>query len=64
MTGSILAAFVLTYLQEFCAFLNEYRLIFYPIILILVMQFRPQGLLGTKEISFYPNVQKNRCTVF
>jgi len=51
-TGSILASFVLTSLQEFLRFLQNYRLVFYPVILILVMQFRPQGLLGTKEFSF------------
>ena len=52
ITGSVIAAFVLTYLQEFLRFLQNYRLLFYPVILMLVMQFRPQGLLGTKEFSF------------
>lgn len=52
ITGSILSAFVLTYLQEFLRFLKEYRLLFYPLILIFVMLFRPQGLLGMKELSF------------
>lgn len=52
VTGSVIAAFVLTYLQEFLRFLQNYRLLFYPVILILVMLFRPQGLLGMKEISF------------
>ncbi|MCI1207936.1 MAG: branched-chain amino acid ABC transporter permease [Treponema sp.] len=52
VTGSILSAFVLTYLQEFLRFLQNYRLLIYPVILILVMQFRPQGLLGMKEFSF------------
>jgi branched-chain amino acid transport system permease protein len=52
MTGSILAAYVLTCLQEFLRFLQDYRLIIYPLILIFVMLFRPQGLLGMKELSF------------
>lgn len=52
VTGSVLAAFILTYLQEFLRFLKEYRLLIYPVILILVMLFRPQGLLGMKELSF------------
>ena len=52
MTGSILAAYVLTYLQEFLRFLQDYRLVIYPLILIFIMFFRPQGLLGTKELSF------------
>lgn len=51
-TGSVLAAFVLTYLQEFLRFLKNFRLLIYPLILIAVMLFRPQGLLGYKEASF------------
>lgn len=52
ITGSILSAFILTYLQEFLRFLKDYRLLIYPVILIFVMLFRPQGLLGMKELSF------------
>jgi branched-chain amino acid transport system permease protein len=52
MTGSILAAYVLTYLQEFLRFLQDYRLLIYPLILIFVMLFRPKGLLGSREFSF------------
>jgi branched-chain amino acid transport system permease protein len=52
MTGAILASYILTYLQEFLRFLRDYRLIIYPLILIAVMLYRPQGLLGMKELSF------------
>ena len=52
ITGGILAAFVLTALQEILRFLKDYRLLIYPVILIFVMLFRPQGLLGTRELSF------------
>ena len=58
MTGSILAAYVLTYLQEMLRFLQDYRLLIYPLILILFMMFRPKGLLGTKEFSFVGFVDK------
>jgi len=58
MTGSILSAYVLTYLQEFLRFLQDYRLLIYPVILILVMLFRPQGLLGMKEFSIVGLVDK------
>lgn len=51
-TGAVLASFVLTYLQEFLRFLQNFRLLIYPVILIIVMLFRPQGLLGYKELSF------------
>lgn len=59
-TGSILAAYVLTYLQEGLRFLKDFRLLLYPVVLILVMIFRPQGLLGTKEFSFakFPSMIK------
>lgn len=57
MTGSVLAAYVLTYLQEGLRFLQNYRLLFYPVVLIFVMLFRPQGLLGTKEFSFIGTIE-------
>jgi branched-chain amino acid transport system permease protein len=52
ITGSILAAYVLTYLQEALRFLQNYRLVIYPLVLIIVMLLRPQGLMGMKEFSF------------
>ncbi|MCQ2594073.1 MAG: branched-chain amino acid ABC transporter permease [Treponemataceae bacterium] len=52
ITGGIVAAFGLTILQEMLRFLRDYRLLIYPVILIFVMLYRPQGLLGTKELSF------------
>jgi len=58
MTGSILAAYVLTYLQEFLRFLQDYRLLIYPVILIFVMLFRPKGLMGMKEFSIVGFVDK------
>jgi branched-chain amino acid transport system permease protein len=51
MTGAIIAAYSLTCLQEFLRFLQDYRLLIYPLILIIVMLYRPQGLLGMKELS-------------
>ncbi len=52
VTGSVIAAFSLTILQEMLRILKDYRLLIYPVLLTLMMLFRPQGLLGTKEISF------------
>jgi branched-chain amino acid transport system permease protein len=60
MTGSILAAYVLSYLQEFLRILQDYRLLIYPLILIFVMLFRPKGLLGTRELSFVGIFRKFR----
>lgn len=58
MTGSIASSFILTYVQEFLRFLQNYRMLIYPVILALVMIFRPSGLLGTKEFSFVKTFEK------
>ena len=51
LSGSIIATIVLTFLPELLRGFAEYRMIIYPIALIVLMIFRPQGLLGDKEIS-------------
>ncbi|MBR6294876.1 MAG: branched-chain amino acid ABC transporter permease [Treponema sp.] len=58
VTGSVVAAFVMTILLESLRILRDYRLLFYPLILILVMLFRPQGLLGKHELSFVRTFDK------
>ena len=58
LTGSIISAYLLTYLLEFLRFLQDYRLLIYPVILIMVMLFRPKGLLGMKEFSFVGLIDK------
>lgn len=62
-TGSVIAAFVLTYLQEFLRILKDYRLLIYPVILILVMIFRPQGFMGMKEFSFVDTFDKLKAKI-
>ncbi|MFZ5828325.1 MAG: branched-chain amino acid ABC transporter permease [Bacillota bacterium] len=44
--GSLLGAVILTLLPEAFRFLSDYRLWFYGAILIFMMIFRPQGILG------------------
>lgn len=51
ISGSALAAAVLTVLPEALRPIAEYRMVIYSASLILLMIFRPQGLLGTKELS-------------
>ena len=51
LSGSIIAAVILTFLPELLRGMQEYRMIVYPLALILLMIFRPQGLLGSKEVS-------------
>ena len=52
ISGSILSTTLLTFLPELLRGLQDYRMIIYPLALIILMIFRPQGLLGDKEISF------------
>jgi branched-chain amino acid transport system permease protein len=49
ITGTVISGFVLTYLQEFLRIMQDYRLVIYPFILLLIMLFRPQGLMGSHE---------------
>ncbi|WP_298841181.1 branched-chain amino acid ABC transporter permease [Clostridium sp.] len=51
LTGSVFSTGILTILPEFLRFMNDYRMIIYPLALIIIMRFRPQGLMGTKELS-------------
>ena len=51
ITGSIASAVFLTGLTEVLRQFGELRMIIYSLMLIVIMLFRPQGLLGTKEFS-------------
>ena len=51
MLGSVLSATFLTILPEALRAFSEYRMIVYAVVLILVMIFRPQGLLGSYDFS-------------
>lgn len=50
ITGVMLAAGLLTALPEFLRDFEQYRLIVYALLLIIMMLVRPQGLLGIHEI--------------
>ena len=49
LSGSILASIVLVSLPEILRSLEDYRFLLYSTLLIVMMLFRPQGLLGHKE---------------
>jgi len=51
ITGSILAAIVLTILPEFLRIAQGYRMVIYSLVLIILMLTRPQGILGVEEFS-------------
>ena len=47
VAGAIVGAVVLVSLPELFRFLADYRLLIYGIALLLLIRFRPQGLMGT-----------------
>lgn len=51
ITGSITAAVLLTFISAALAGFPEWRMVIYSLLLIILMIYRPQGLLGTKELS-------------
>ena len=51
MLGSILSASVITILPEALRSFSDYRMVVYSLILILMMIFRPGGLLGSYDFS-------------
>ena len=51
ISGSVLAAILLTLLPEVLRPVKEYRMVLYSLMLIVLMITRPQGLLGTRELS-------------
>jgi len=52
LSGSVLAAIVLTLLPEVLRPVKDYRMVLYSLMLIVLMITRPQGLFGSREISF------------
>jgi len=58
MLGSILSATVLTILPEATRSFDSYRMVVYSLVLILMMIFRPGGLLGSYDFSLSRIVEK------
>lgn len=52
LTGSVIAAILLALVSTLLQPFPEIRMILYALVLVLLMVFRPQGLLGTKELTF------------
>lgn len=58
ITGAIVSAVFLTILNEVLRSASEYRFLIYSIILILLMLFRKQGILGTSEFTIDAMINK------
>lgn len=60
ITGSLLSSTFITVINEILRQASEYRTLIYSIVLILIMIFRPNGLLGTAEIPISSIFSKTR----
>lgn len=58
LTGSVIAAIVLTILPEALRDFASARMLIYSIVLIVMMIFRPSGLLGTREFSLWGMIMR------
>jgi branched-chain amino acid transport system permease protein len=52
ISGSLIAAFILTLLPEFLRVASEARMVVYALLLIGMMILRPNGLMGRKEMGW------------
>ncbi|MEI8131853.1 MAG: branched-chain amino acid ABC transporter permease [Leptolinea sp.] len=52
LVGPAIAAFVLVAVPELLRFFTEWRLIIYGMLFVVIMIFKPQGLLGYTEMNF------------
>lgn len=59
LTGSILAAGIFTIMLEFLKPLEQLKWVAIPMLLILLMQFRPEGIMGNRELSdVFPKLKR------
>ena len=58
ISGAIIAAIILTFLPELLREFDQYRLLLYSGLLVVTMLFRPQGLMGTKELDPKKQIRK------
>ncbi len=59
LTGSVLAAILFTVMLEFLKPLEQLKWVAIPLLLILVMQFRPEGIMGNRELSdIFPKLKR------
>lgn len=61
--GMVLGSAVLVVLPELSRSLMDYRFVLYGLVLVLMMRFRPQGLLGWRDNSPYPLSEKANETM-
>jgi len=58
MLGSVVSASVLTILPELLRSFSDYRMVVYSLALVLMMIFRPKGLMGNYDFSMSRTIEK------
>jgi branched-chain amino acid transport system permease protein len=59
LSGSVIAAILLTVISTYLQQYPETRMIIYSVVLVVVMLYRPQGLMGTREITDFFGKKKS-----
>lgn len=52
LIGPVITSFILVAVPEVLRFFTEWRLIIYGLLFVVIMVFKPQGLLGYREMNF------------
>lgn len=60
LTGTVIAALLLGIISETLHAIDEWRLVIYAILLVVMMIFRPEGIMGTKEFSLVKTITNYR----
>lgn len=63
LSGAIIGPAVFTLIPELLRGLKQWRMVIYPLVLILVMIFRTEGIMGLKEFGFILMPQRPRKEV-
>lgn len=58
VSGPVLASILLTALPEMLRVVARWRLVIYGLAMVVIMLFKPEGLLGNRELTLYPVVVK------
>ena len=57
MLGSVISASVLTILPELLRSFSDYRMVVYSLALVIMMIFRPKGLMGSYDFSMSRSIE-------
>jgi len=58
LTGSIVGTIILTALPELLRFAADYRTVFYAVLVLIIINFKPTGLFGEYELSLGRIIRK------